>query len=80
MKGDEGTTYPGEPSRPRSLWREPDEGSVLATMGLTTLIGCDNVDVPSWFATARRAGFDGDVLVLSSGRGVEIARMRRQGA
>jgi hypothetical protein len=44
-------------------------------------IGCDHhVDVPSWFATARRAGFDGDVLLLYSGRSVEIARMRRQGA
>ncbi len=45
-------------------------------MGPSTLIGCDNVDVPSWFATARRAGFDVDVLVLYSSRGIEIARMR----
>jgi hypothetical protein len=59
-------------------WLIWSEGSVLATMGPTTPIGCDNVDVPSWFATVRRAGFDGDVLLLYCGRGVEIARMRRQ--
>lgn len=57
---------------------EGPDGLFLATAGATTLIRCDNIDVESWVAFARSVGFEGEVLVLSSGTGEELGRLVRE--
>jgi hypothetical protein len=42
-------------------WAVGGGGQLIATFGISTVIGCDNVDVGEWVATAARAGFDGSV-------------------
>ncbi len=54
-----------------------DEGRVIASSGPQTLIGCDNIDAPGWFARAWLAGFDGDVLVTFDQDGKELGRFTR---
>ncbi|MEU2610489.1 hypothetical protein ABZ570_02700 [Micromonospora sp. NPDC007271] len=58
-------------------WVAGPEGAFLATMGPSTLIGCDNVSVGSWLFAARRAGLDGKTLVLLDAQGKETGRLRR---
>lgn len=58
-------------------WTVDDDGWVLVTSGASTLMGCDGAPAPSWFASAERAGRDGDTLVLTDHAGVEIARLVR---
>ncbi|MFD2765882.1 META domain-containing protein [Micromonospora eburnea] len=58
-------------------WIAGPGGALLATTGASTLIGCDNVEVGVWLATAWRAGIDGDVLVLLDAQGKETGRLRR---
>ncbi|HEX5542133.1 MAG TPA: hypothetical protein VFX60_11335 [Micromonospora sp.] len=57
-------------------WVAGPSGALLATSGPSTLIGCDNVSVGLWLAT-RRAGLDGDVLVLLDAEGKEMGRLHR---
>jgi META domain len=53
-------------------WGAGAAGLIIATSGLSTLIGCDDmVQVPSWLAGAARAAFDGPVLVLLDRTGHE---------
>ncbi|BCL12324.1 META domain-containing protein [Micromonospora sagamiensis] len=63
----------------RGRWISASGGTLLATAGATTLVGCDNVPVDSWLGTARRAGFDGEVLVLLDAQGKETGRLRSAG-
>ncbi|MFJ8582086.1 META domain-containing protein [Micromonospora sp. NPDC093277] len=58
-------------------WVAGPGGALLATDGVSTLIGCDNLPVGTWLASARRAGLDGDVLVLLDAQGKETGRLRR---
>jgi hypothetical protein len=58
-------------------WTAGGDGRVLATSGVSTLIGCHNLPVGGWWATAARAGFDGPALVLLDGNGDELARLMR---
>jgi hypothetical protein len=60
-------------------WGSGRAGALLATAGLSTLIACNGVPVPSWLAQTYRAGFDGDVLVLLGQTGEELGRLRRDG-
>jgi hypothetical protein len=54
-----------------------ERGTLLATSGPRTLIGCDSLDVPGWLAGAIRAGFRGSTLILYDARGKETGRLRR---
>ncbi len=58
-------------------WNASNDGSVIATSGMSTLIGCDNVNVDQWLASAAWAAFDGAVLVLVDAQGAETGRLRR---
>lgn len=58
-------------------WGVDTGGRLLATAGLSTAIGCDGAPVPSWLASAGRAGFDGEVLVLVDAESSELARLVR---
>ncbi len=58
-------------------WNADDEGRVIASSGASTLIGCDNIDAPGWFAAAWLAGFDGDALVTFGQDGTELGRFTR---
>jgi heat shock protein HslJ len=57
-------------------WVGGPDGLVLATIGLSTLMACDNDPTPAMFAEASRTGFDGEVLVLVDAAGAEMARFR----
>jgi hypothetical protein len=57
-------------------WVAGDQGALLATSGPSTLIGCDNVPIAGWIADARRAGLDGQALVLVDAQGEELGRLR----
>ena len=54
-----------------------DAGALLATVGPMTDIGCEGAPVPTWVATARLAGFDGELLSLLDVDGSEVARLER---
>jgi hypothetical protein len=58
-------------------WRAGPDGLVMATSGPTTLIGCLADPTPGSFAGARRAGFDGEVLILFDEKGFELGRLKR---
>jgi hypothetical protein len=58
-------------------WTADEQGHLLAAMGGSTLVGCDNVPVDNWFARARWAGFDGEVLVLVDADGGALGRLRK---
>ncbi|MEU4220023.1 hypothetical protein [Actinoplanes sp. NPDC026623] len=58
-------------------WVAGPAGTLLATSGISTLIGCDNVPVGGWLSAARRAGFDGATLVLLDQNAEELGRLRR---
>ncbi|WP_203754068.1 META domain-containing protein, partial [Actinoplanes cyaneus] len=58
-------------------WVSGPAGTLLATTGITTLVGCDNVPVGSWLSSARRAGLDGATLVLLDQNAAELGRLRR---
>ncbi|MEV0328335.1 META domain-containing protein [Micromonospora echinospora] len=61
-------------------WISGAGGTLLATTGATTLVGCDaSVPVGSWLWVARRAGFDGEVLVLLDAEGKETGRLHSAG-
>ncbi len=60
-------------------WLVAPGGTLLATAGAVTLAACDNVPVGHWLWTARRAGLDGDVLVLLDAQGTETGRLGRAG-
>ena len=49
----------------------------MATGGVSTLIACGGDITPALFQSARRAGFDGEILVLFDGTGKELGRLRR---
>jgi hypothetical protein len=57
-------------------WIAGPDGLVMATGGPSTLIGCDNDNTPALIQEARRAGFDGEQLVLFGPDGTELARFR----
>ncbi len=54
-----------------------DAGSVVATRGASTLIGCDNIDVAQFVATASWVALDDGVLVLLKADGTETGRLKR---
>lgn len=56
------------------VWVAGDDGWFRAAAGLTTLIGCDNVNVNAWLDQARLAALDGDWLVLVDESGAELGR------
>jgi heat shock protein HslJ len=60
-------------------WVLGSAGTVLATTGPSTLIGCDGAPVNAWLSSARLAGFDGATLVLLDQDAKELGRLRRDG-
>ncbi|WP_328471643.1 META domain-containing protein [Actinoplanes sp. NBC_00393] len=56
-------------------WLSGPNGSLLATQGPMTLIGCAGAPIGQWMTEARRAGFDGQTLVLLDGAGKEVGRL-----
>jgi heat shock protein HslJ len=58
-------------------WVAGPEGRLLATSGVSRLVGCQNINVGQWFAGAGRAGLDGDTLVLLDAQGTELGRLTR---
>ena len=58
-------------------WAVDTAGALLATVGPMTQIGCEGAPVPTWVATSRLAGFDGELLSLLDLDGSEIARLER---
>ncbi|BCY08173.1 META domain-containing protein [Actinoplanes sp. L3-i22] len=59
-------------------WAAGPGGSLVATAGASTEVGCDNVPVNRALATTRRAGLDGTTLVLLDVTGTELLRLTRQ--
>lgn len=57
-------------------WGAGQDGSLLATSGVSTLIACDNAPIGEWLSAARRAGLDGETLVLVDAEGKELGRLR----
>ncbi|MEV4629981.1 META domain-containing protein [Micromonospora sp. NPDC049523] len=61
-------------------WIVAAGGTLLTTGRMVTAMFCaDGVSVGHWLWTARRAGFDGDVLVLLDAEGKETGRLRNAG-
>jgi hypothetical protein len=58
-------------------WSLGDGGVLLATSGVSTLIGCDGLAVPSLVATTGRAGIVDGKLVLVDASGVELQTLAR---
>lgn len=58
-------------------WAVGDGGRFLATSGPMTAMACPGAAVPSWVATAARAGTDGGDLVLLDRAGQELGRLHR---
>ncbi|SCG72154.1 META domain-containing protein [Micromonospora humi] len=57
-------------------WITATSGTLLTTTRGTTLVFCaDSVSVGGWLTTARRAGFDGHILVLLDAQGTETGRL-----
>ncbi|MEV0003394.1 hypothetical protein AB0H28_14055 [Micromonospora sp. NPDC050980] len=57
-------------------WITAASGTLLTTARGTTLIFCaDSVSVGGWVVAARRAGLDGQVLVLLDAQGAETGRL-----
>ncbi|WP_232664374.1 META domain-containing protein [Pseudonocardia sp. TRM90224] len=65
-------------NRTAGRWIVALDGTLLATDLLEqTLIGCDNLPVGTWLTGARRAGLDGETLVLLAADGTETGRLTR---
>ncbi len=60
-------------------WVAGRAGTLLATAGFSTLVGCDGAPVQGWVSSARLAGFDGATLVLLDRDAKELGRLRRDG-
>jgi hypothetical protein len=60
----------------RGRWIAGPGGLVMATAGRSTLVACSNDPIPERFPSARRVGFDGELLVLVGPDGTEIGRLR----
>jgi hypothetical protein len=58
-------------------WSSGFAGEFFATLGPSTLMGCEGAPVPVWIAGARIAGFDGDQLLLLDRDGNELGRLVR---
>ncbi|SDL02197.1 hypothetical protein SAMN05216282_1234 [Cryobacterium psychrotolerans] len=58
-------------------WAADGEGTLLATSGASTLIGCEGAPVPSWVAQARLAVIDNGALRLLDAGGSELGRLER---
>ncbi|WP_229398845.1 META domain-containing protein [Micromonospora okii] len=57
-------------------WITADGGTLFALAGAVTLVACAaSVPVEHWLWTARRAGFDGEALVLLDAQGRETGRL-----
>lgn len=57
-------------------WITAASGTLLTTARVFTLMYCaDSVSVGGWLLAARRAGFDGQVLVLLDAEGTETGRL-----
>ncbi|MDX6287986.1 MAG: hypothetical protein QOG53_3471 [Frankiales bacterium] len=61
----------------RGAWAVGDGGQVVVTSGVSTLVGCENINVANWIAKAARAAIDGDTLVLYDARAQETHRVHR---
>jgi hypothetical protein len=60
-------------------WLSGPDGEVLATAGVSTLIGCPGVAVDSWWENTARAGFADARLVLFDADGHELGSLHRAG-
>jgi META domain-containing protein len=60
----------------RGTWSAEPAGQWQATVGPSTKIFCDNVNVGQWLEHANRANLDGDLLILFDGAGQETGRFR----
>lgn len=58
-------------------WAADGSGTVLATAGMSTAMGCEGALVPSWVGGARLAVIDGDELRLLDADGSELGRLER---
>ena len=57
-----------------SRWITDGAGQVAVTSGVSTLIGCENLDLPSWF-TGTRLSRTGDALVFYDAAGHQAHRL-----
>lgn len=60
-------------------WRSGQDGALLGTTGVSTLIGCENLPVASHMGQVARAGFQGQDLVLFDRRGLALGVYHRTG-
>jgi heat shock protein HslJ len=60
-------------------WSLGDGGTLRASAGLSTMIGCENVPVARWVSDAVHVETDGDALLLhpASGEPVRLVRAPR---
>jgi heat shock protein HslJ len=60
-----------------SRYESGPDGALVVDFGVMTQVGCDNVPLPEWLHTTRRAGVDGESLVLLDATGDEVTRLQR---
>jgi hypothetical protein len=58
-------------------WVSGAGGALLATVGPSTLIGCDGAPIPAWLSSATRAGISAGQLVLVDPAGTEVGRLKK---
>lgn len=56
-------------------WASTTPGSLVSTIGASTLIGCEGSGAPAMFGQARSVALDGSTLVLFDAAGDEVARL-----
>jgi hypothetical protein len=61
-------------------WTLGAGGQLSATLGPSTLIGCENWAGPSWVGQAARAAIEGPKLILFDQSGKQLGVMVREGS
>lgn len=56
-------------------WLVGEDGELIATVGPTTLVGCEGANVPSWVAGASTAAIEGNTLLLYDRDGGLLAEL-----
>lgn len=58
-------------------WATGPGGTLLATTGPSTLIGCDGAPIAAWLSSTVRAGLSAGQLVLVDAAGAEVGRLKK---
>jgi hypothetical protein len=59
-------------------WAVGKSGFIGQGSGISTQIGCDNVNVAQWILDAKSARLDGETLVFMDADGSELGRLVRE--